>query len=87
MRFYQSKSQLEKKFAQAESKLQLCEKRSVVARNEYILSLSALNAHQERYYVTDIPSLMQVRTSLPVGCLYHITSYVWHAVSWLSLAD
>lgn len=60
MRFYQSKSQLEKKFTQAESKLGLCEKRATVARNEYLLSLAALNAHQERYYDTDVPQLMQV---------------------------
>jgi hypothetical protein len=59
MRFYQSKSQLQKKFTQAESKLQLCEKRATVARNEYILSLAALNAHQERYYGTDLQQLMQ----------------------------
>ena len=45
---------------QAESKLGLCEKRSTIARNDYLLTLAAVNAHQERYYSSDLPQLMTV---------------------------
>lgn len=34
--------------------------KSVGARNDYLLSLVAANAHQTRYFVNDLQTIMQV---------------------------
>lgn len=36
------------------------EEKSTGARNDYLLSLAAANAHQNRYFVVDLQSTMQV---------------------------
>jgi len=37
-----------------------CEVKSTSARNDYLLSLAATNAHLQRYYHSDTPELMKV---------------------------
>jgi len=43
---------------------------STIARNEYLLMLSAANVHQRRYYETDMPEAMRVSHSL---CSYRMS--------------
>lgn len=38
--------------------------KSVAARNEYLLHIAAANAHQSRYYKTDLTQLMKVYSLL-----------------------
>lgn len=38
--------------------------KSVAARNEYLLHIAAANAHQSRYYKTDLTQLMKVYSIL-----------------------
>lgn len=42
------------------SKRDALEEKSTGARNDYLLSLAAANAHQNRYFVVDLQSTMQV---------------------------
>jgi hypothetical protein len=46
---------------QVTSKREALEEKSTGARNDYLLSLAAANAHQTRYFVVDLQSTMQVR--------------------------
>lgn len=52
---------------QASDRLKECQKRSTVARNEYLLSLSGSNAHLNKFYSEDLMELMKVCTSLVPG--------------------
>jgi hypothetical protein len=45
---------------QVTSKREALEEKSTGARNDYLLSLAAANAHQTRYFVVDLQSTMQV---------------------------
>lgn len=45
---------------QVSSKRDALEEKSTGARNDYLLSLAAANAHQNRYFVVDLQSTMQV---------------------------
>jgi len=47
-------------FVQVTSKREALEEKSTGARNDYLLSLAAANAHQTRYFVVDLHSTMQV---------------------------
>ena len=47
-------------FIQVTSKREALEEKSTGARNDYLLSLAAANAHQTRYFVVDLHSTMQV---------------------------
>lgn len=47
-------------FVQVSSKRDALEEKSTGARNDYLLSLAAANAHQNRYFVIDLQSTMQV---------------------------
>ncbi|XP_071951653.1 F-BAR and double SH3 domains protein 2-like [Antedon mediterranea] len=58
VRFYQSRSNLEKTCAKLTSRSDACEKRSCHARNEYLLALGAANAHQVRYHTIDLKELL-----------------------------
>lgn len=58
---------------QVTSKREALEEKSTGARNDYVLSLAAANAHQTRYFVVDLQSTMQV------GC--HI---VYSVLKWIS---
>lgn len=45
---------------QVSSKRDALEEKSTGARNDYLLSLAAANAHQNRYFVVDLQNTMQV---------------------------
>jgi len=48
---------------QLNQRREACEVKSTAARNDYLLSLAATNAHLQRYYNNDTPDLMKVGLS------------------------
>ncbi|XP_066590493.1 protein nervous wreck [Prorops nasuta] len=57
--FFQSITSLQKNSAKVSSKRDALEEKSTGARNDYLLSLAAANAHQNRYFVVDLQHTMQ----------------------------
>ncbi|KAM0735464.1 Protein nervous wreck [Formica fusca] len=57
--FFTSITTLQKNSAKFSSKRDQLEEKSTGARNDYLLSLAAANAHQNRYFVVDLQSTMQ----------------------------
>ncbi|XP_052794395.1 F-BAR and double SH3 domains protein 2-like isoform X3 [Mya arenaria] len=57
---FQSLASLQKNHAKLKSRTDSCESKSTESRNEYLLSLAAANAHQVRYFSTDLPNLIEV---------------------------
>jgi hypothetical protein len=57
--FFQSITSLQKNSARVTSRKEQLEEKSTGARNDYILSLSSANAHQNRYFTTDLQATMQ----------------------------
>ncbi|XP_012733948.2 F-BAR and double SH3 domains protein 1 isoform X1 [Fundulus heteroclitus] len=53
------KSGLHKMTAKLSARLKECEERLNEARNEYLLTLAAVNAHQQHYHTHDLPLLME----------------------------
>jgi len=49
---------------QVSSKRDALEEKSTGARNDYLLSLAAANAHQNRYFVVDLQTTMQVSLTM-----------------------
>ena len=41
----------------------MCDAKATAARNEYLLAMAGANAHQIRFYSTDLPDLMKVSHS------------------------
>ncbi|XP_025085240.1 F-BAR and double SH3 domains protein 2-like isoform X2 [Pomacea canaliculata] len=58
-RLFQSMAGLQKTCAKLQSRREACDARSTATRNEYLLSLASANAHQIRFYSTDLPDLMK----------------------------
>ncbi|XP_053956012.1 protein nervous wreck isoform X7 [Anastrepha ludens] len=56
--FFQSITSLQKNSARVTSRKELLEEKSTGARNDYILSLAAANAHQNRYFTVDLQTTM-----------------------------
>nr|XP_032291429.1 protein nervous wreck isoform X6 [Drosophila virilis] len=56
--FFQSITSLQKNSARVTSRKELLEEKSSGARNDYILSLAAANAHQNRYFTVDLQTTM-----------------------------
>ena len=46
--------------SQSSSRRDVCERRTAMARNEYILSLAATNAHMTRYFCKELEDIMSV---------------------------
>ena len=61
VKFFESVSGLEKTHKKASDRLKSCQKRTTVARNDYILSLTTTNAHLGRHATKDLPQIMLVR--------------------------
>ena len=61
VKFFESVSGLEKTHKKASDRLKSCQKRTTVARNDYILSLTTTNAHLSRHATKDLPQIMLVR--------------------------
>ncbi|KAK0177887.1 hypothetical protein PV328_001891 [Microctonus aethiopoides] len=57
--FFQSITSLQKNSAKVTSKRDALEEKSTGARNDYLLSLAAANAHQNRYFAIDLQNTMQ----------------------------
>ncbi|KAJ7393080.1 F-BAR and double SH3 domains protein 2 [Desmophyllum pertusum] len=58
VKFFQSKTSLEKNLNKSSSRRETCERRTAMARNEYILSLAAANAHMTRYFCKELQEIM-----------------------------
>ncbi|XP_038063071.1 F-BAR and double SH3 domains protein 2-like isoform X2 [Patiria miniata] len=58
LKFFQSKSALERQMSKLTARRETCDRRSAHMRNEYLLAITAANAHQQRYYSTDLPYIM-----------------------------
>lgn len=46
--------------SQSSSRREICERRTAMTRNEYILSLAAANAHMTRYFCKELEDIMSV---------------------------
>ncbi|XP_015125765.1 protein nervous wreck isoform X4 [Diachasma alloeum] len=57
--FFQSITSLQKNSAKVTSKRDALDEKSTGARNDYLLSLAAANAHQNRYFAIDLQNTMQ----------------------------
>ncbi|XP_035525627.1 F-BAR and double SH3 domains protein 1-like [Morone saxatilis] len=53
------KSGLHKMTAKLSARLRECDDRLTEVRNEYLLALAAVNAHQQHYYCNDLPCIME----------------------------
>lgn len=58
-RIFQSITSLQKNSQKFSSRREACDIQSTKARNDYILALVAANAHQSRFYDTDLPDILQ----------------------------
>ncbi|XP_028967534.1 protein nervous wreck [Galendromus occidentalis] len=56
---FSSISSLQKKNDKFSSRREACDIQSTKARNDYILALAAANAHQKRYYETDLRDVLE----------------------------
>lgn len=56
--FFQSITSLQKNSARVTSRKEQLEEKSTGARNDYLLSLAAANAHQTRYFTVDLQTTM-----------------------------
>ncbi|XP_076467747.1 F-BAR and double SH3 domains protein 2-like isoform X2 [Babylonia areolata] len=56
---FQSMSGLQKTCTKLRSRKEACDAKSTAARNEYLLAMAGANAHQIRFYSTDLPDLMK----------------------------
>ncbi|XP_041986298.1 protein nervous wreck isoform X2 [Aricia agestis] len=57
--FFQSITSLQKNSAKVSSRRDQLEEKSTGARNDYLLSIAAANAHQNRYFLTELQTCMQ----------------------------
>ncbi|XP_058268282.1 F-BAR and double SH3 domains protein 2 [Hemibagrus wyckioides] len=57
---FQSRSSLKRASVKLKAKRNECNSKATHARNEYLLTLAAANAHQGRYYETDLISCIKV---------------------------
>ncbi|XP_014343519.2 F-BAR and double SH3 domains protein 2 [Latimeria chalumnae] len=56
---FQSKTSLQKMSAKLTARLGECSLQLAEARNEYLLTMTAINAHHQRYYQMDLPVIMK----------------------------
>uniref|UniRef100_A0A3B3I6L8 Uncharacterized protein n=1 Tax=Oryzias latipes TaxID=8090 RepID=A0A3B3I6L8_ORYLA len=57
---FQSKSSLQRATVKLKAKRNECSSKATHARNDYLLTLAAANAHQRRYYTTDLMDCIKV---------------------------
>ncbi|XP_022091535.1 F-BAR and double SH3 domains protein 2-like isoform X2 [Acanthaster planci] len=58
LKFFQSKTTLEKQMAKLAARRETCDRRSAHMRNDYLLAITSANAHQQRFYCIDLPHVM-----------------------------
>ncbi|MCI4388029.1 hypothetical protein PGIGA_G00080790 [Pangasianodon gigas] len=70
---FQSRSSLKRASVKLKAKRNECNSKATHARNEYLLTLAAANAHQGRYYETDLISCIKILD----GSVYeHVKGYL-----------
>nr|XP_061818744.1 F-BAR and double SH3 domains protein 2-like isoform X2 [Nerophis lumbriciformis] len=57
---FQSRSSLQRATVKLKAKRSECNSKAAHARNDYLLTLAAANAHQQRYYDTDLSDCLKV---------------------------
>jgi len=57
------------------SRREVLEEKSSGARNDYLLSLAAANAHQTRYFLVDLQNVMTVSKQILIKLLYLLPIY------------
>eukprot|EP00069_Balaena_mysticetus_P000644 bmy_03678T0 len=57
---FQSRISLQKASVKLKARRSECNSKATHARNDYLLTLAAANAHQDRYYQTDLVNIMKV---------------------------
>ncbi|XP_062308986.1 F-BAR and double SH3 domains protein 2-like [Osmerus eperlanus] len=70
---FQSRSSLQRASVKLKAKRSECNTKATQARNEYLLTLAAANAHQERYYHNDLMDSIKV---LDGGIYDHVKDYL-----------
>lgn len=63
---------------QLKAKRSECNSKATHARNDYLLTLAAANAHQRRYYDTDLTDCIKVRTGRWMGREGRVTNPKTH---------
>ncbi|XP_033646830.1 F-BAR and double SH3 domains protein 2-like, partial [Asterias rubens] len=58
LKLFQTKSALERQCSKLCIRRDTCDRRSAHMRNEYLLSITTANSHQQRYFSTDLPYFM-----------------------------
>uniref|UniRef100_A0A670HP30 F-BAR and double SH3 domains protein 2 n=1 Tax=Podarcis muralis TaxID=64176 RepID=A0A670HP30_PODMU len=58
---FQSRISLQKASVKLKARRSECNSKATHARNDYLLTLAAANAHQDRYYQTDLVNIMKSR--------------------------
>lgn len=58
-----------------------CDNRLTEVRNEYLLTLAAVNTHHQHYYTSDLPHIMEVKYTHTHTHIYVVT--VWGCASLL----
>ncbi|XP_046390282.1 protein nervous wreck isoform X1 [Ischnura elegans] len=71
--FFQSITSLQKNSAKISSKRDASDQKSAGARNDYLLSLAATNAHQNRYFVVDLQNAI---TTMEAGVYDRVAEYL-----------
>jgi len=61
LKLFQTKSNAERRLQKIQERMNTCEKRLAICRNDYLLNLAAVNAHHQRYYSTDLPELIALQ--------------------------
>ncbi|KAM6341572.1 F-BAR and double SH3 domains protein 2 [Podargus strigoides] len=56
---FQSRISLQKASVKLKARRSECNSKAIHARNDYLLTLAAANAHQDRYYQTDLVNIMK----------------------------
>ena len=59
-KLFESSQSLEKTYNKCADRLKQCQKKTTVARNDYLLAIATTNAHLHRHGAEDLPALMKV---------------------------
>uniref|UniRef100_A0A7M4FKK3 FCH and double SH3 domains 2 n=1 Tax=Crocodylus porosus TaxID=8502 RepID=A0A7M4FKK3_CROPO len=70
---FQSRISLQKASVKLKARRSECNSKAIHARNDYLLTLAAANAHQDRYYQTD---LMNIMKALDGNIYDHLKDYL-----------
>ena len=72
VKFFESVTSLEKAHKKSSDRLKACQKRTTVARNDYILCLSTTNAHLQKHAAKSFPQIMMVSRNTQYHYYYYI---------------